>query len=65
MVHLELSDTEANDLRASLSIRVVGMREELAHTDNREYRADLRATKERIEAVLTRLEQLIGPAPRA
>lgn len=65
MVHLDLNDTEAKELRASLSIRVVGMREELAHTDNREYRADLRASKERLEAVLQRLEQLITPAKKA
>jgi hypothetical protein len=64
MIHLELSETEARDLRTSLSIRLVGMREELVHTDNREYRADLRATLDRLEVVLRRLEQLLPAAPR-
>jgi hypothetical protein len=64
MIQLELSETEARDLRTSLSIRLVGMREELVHTDNREYRADLRATLDRLEVVLRRLEQLLPAAPR-
>jgi hypothetical protein len=59
-VRLEMSAREAKDLRTALSIRLVGMREELAHTDDREYRAGLRATTERVEAVLARLEQAMG-----
>lgn len=62
MIVLELSETEARDLRTSLSIRLVGMREELVHTDNREYRDDLRATLDRLEVVLRRLEQRIDAA---
>jgi hypothetical protein len=63
MVHLELSDREARDLKAALSIRLVGTREELVHTDDREYRAYLRATLERLEQVLSRLEQVMAPPP--
>jgi hypothetical protein len=57
MVQLELSVREAKDLRTALSIRLVGMREELAHTDDRAYREGLKAALERLEVVFERLEQ--------
>ncbi|WP_437608049.1 hypothetical protein WMF20_45485 [Sorangium sp. So ce834] len=61
---IELSEREARDMRTALSIRLVGMREELVHTDDREYRADLKAAIERLEAVLWRLEAMLaGPKP--
>jgi hypothetical protein len=64
MIHLDLSEREAHDLKTALSIRLVGMRMELAHTDDREYRKDLRAELERLEVVLQRLEQvMVGTAP--
>jgi hypothetical protein len=65
MVNLQLSDVEARDLRTSLSIRLVGMREELVHTDNREYRDDLRENLDRLEGVLARLDKLLPPVNRA
>jgi hypothetical protein len=65
LVHLELSDREAKDLKTALSIRLVGMREELVHTDDREYRAYLKAAIERLEVVLQRLERIIPPPTAA
>ncbi|WP_437719455.1 hypothetical protein WMF45_25500 [Sorangium sp. So ce448] len=63
-LHFELDEREAKDMRTALSIRLVGMREELVHTDNREYRADLKAAIERIEVVLRRLDAILaGLAP--
>ena len=64
MIDLELSEREAQDLKTALSIRLVGMRGELVHTDDREYRKDLKAELERLEVVLQRLEQvMVGRAP--
>ncbi|WP_437631169.1 hypothetical protein [Sorangium sp. So ce854] len=65
-LHFELDEREARDVRTALSIRLVGMREELVHTDDREYRADLKAAIERLEAVLRRLDATLAeltPAP--
>jgi hypothetical protein len=59
---IELSDTEAEDLRTALSLRLLEMREELVRTDDREYRADLKATLERLEVVFQRLEQVMAGA---
>jgi hypothetical protein len=63
--NLDLSPREAKDLKTALSIRLVGMREELVHTDDRAYRADLRATLDRLEVVLQRLEAVMGSAAKA
>ena len=63
-VQLELSAREAKELRTALSIRLVGMREELTHTDDREYRAYVRAALERLEGVFARLEQVMGGAAK-
>ncbi|WP_437275834.1 hypothetical protein WME90_31910 [Sorangium sp. So ce375] len=42
------------------------MRDELVHTDDRAYRADLKATIERLEVVLQRLDAIVaGPATAA
>ncbi|KYF52691.1 hypothetical protein BE08_12225 [Sorangium cellulosum] len=65
-LHFELGEREARDVRTALSIRLVGMREELVHTDDREYRADLKAAIERLEVVLRRLDAILAeltPAP--
>ncbi|WP_437905213.1 hypothetical protein WME95_44085 [Sorangium sp. So ce327] len=64
MLHLELSEREADDTRTALSTRLVGMRDELVHTDDRAYRADLKAMIERLEVVLGRLEAIVA-APTA
>ena len=59
-VELRLGAREAKELRTALSIRLVGMREELVHTDDREYRAGLKAATERLEGVLAKLEEAMG-----
>jgi hypothetical protein len=61
---LELSEREARDLKTALAIRLVGMREELVHTDDRSYRADLKAATERLEALAARLDRLLEGASR-
>jgi len=62
--HLELSDSEAKELWTALSIRLIGMREELVHTDDRAYRASLKEATERLELVYQRLEQIMSrPTP--
>jgi hypothetical protein len=60
----ELTEREGRDLRTALAIRLVGMQEELVHTDDREYRADLKATIERLEEIQGRLERLLAGATR-
>ncbi|WP_437645294.1 hypothetical protein [Sorangium sp. So ce362] len=60
MVHFELDEREARDMRTALSIRLVGMREELVHTDNREYREYLKTAIERLEGVLRRLDAILA-----
>ncbi|WP_437285533.1 hypothetical protein [Sorangium sp. So ce406] len=63
-LQFELDEREARDVRTALSIRLVGMREELVHTDDREYRADLKAAIERLEVVLRRLDAILAePTP--
>ncbi|MGK4000781.1 hypothetical protein [Sorangium sp. So ce1024] len=59
-LQLALDEREANDVRTALSIRLVGMRDELVHTDDREYRADLKAAIERLEVVLRRLDTMLA-----
>jgi hypothetical protein len=59
MIHLELGEREAHSLKTALTNHLVGMRTELVHTDDREYRADLKAELERLEVVLQRLEQIM------
>lgn len=59
-LHFELDEREANDMRTALSIRLVGMREELVHTDDREYRTYLKAAIERLEVVLRRLDAILA-----
>ncbi|WP_438014988.1 hypothetical protein WMF18_29420 [Sorangium sp. So ce315] len=59
-LQLALGEREANDVRTALSIRLVGMRDELVHTDDREYREDLRAAVERLEVVLRRLDTMLA-----
>jgi hypothetical protein len=65
MPTLELSDQEAKDLRTAISVRLLGLREELVHTDHREYREGLRVLIERLEAVLRHLEAAMNGAARA
>lgn len=60
-LYFELDEREAKDVRTAPSIRLVGMREELVHTDtdDREYRADLKAAIERLDVVLGRLDAIL------
>jgi hypothetical protein len=57
MPKLELSAQEAKDLKTALAVRLLGLREELVHTDHREYKEGLRVLIERLEAVLRHLEE--------
>jgi hypothetical protein len=61
---LELSDSEAEDLKKALSVRLLEMRGELARTDDRDYREGLRAMLERLEAVFQRLERIMTETTR-
>jgi hypothetical protein len=65
MPKLELNDQEAKDLRTALCVRLLGLREELVHTDHREYREGLRVLIERLEAVQQRLEGAMNGGARA
>lgn len=55
-MNLELTEQEARELRSALEIRLIEMRGELAVTDDRHYRADLRATLEHLETVAARMD---------
>ncbi|WP_437841524.1 hypothetical protein [Sorangium sp. So ce1153] len=59
-LHFELDEREAKDMSTALSIRLVGMREELVRTDDREYRADMKAAIERLEVVLRRIDAILA-----
>jgi hypothetical protein len=65
MLKLELDEREAKDLKMALSVRIMGMREELNHTDHRDYREGLKALIGRLEAVLDRLDKAIAAMPAA
>jgi hypothetical protein len=59
---LEMAYEEAQELKTALEIRLVEMRGELAHTDDRAYRNDLLRSLERLEHVAERLgKTLTGP----
>lgn len=59
-MQLDLDQDEALELKQALDIHLVGLRNELNHTDDRAYRADERVTLERLERVQQRLERLTG-----
>ncbi|MDC3956167.1 hypothetical protein [Polyangium jinanense] len=50
-MNLEIADEEARELRIALDIRLREMRNELVHTDDHAYRADLRRSLERLEKI--------------
>ena len=65
---LSLTIEEAEELRTALQIRLVEMRTELAHTDDRAYRIALRESLERLEDVERQVEDLlvdpaVAPSP--
>ena len=55
---LELSDLELDALREAVRLQLGALIDELTHTEDRTYRAGLRQTLERLEAVQRRLEAL-------
>ncbi len=58
---LEMAYEEARELKTALEIRLVEMRGELTHTDDRAYREDLIRSLETLEAVTERLgKTLVG-----
>jgi hypothetical protein len=56
-MQLELNDEERNDLSNALDARLLSLRNELAHTDDRHYRQTVRATLDRLEGIADRLAQ--------
>lgn len=58
---LELSDKDAQLLREVLASYLKELRGEIVDTDNREYKRLLKAERERLESIVTRLEH----APKA
>lgn len=50
-----MSEEEAVELRTALDVHLVELRAELAATDAREYRADLRKRLDRLERIAARL----------
>ena len=60
---LELNnDDDLRVIKQGLDIRLHQMREELAHTDDRDYRAKLRADLDRLEEVRGRLDPVVKAA---
>lgn len=55
---LAVTDEEARELSEVLDTRLREMRMELAHTDDRAYRSDLRDRYEHLERLLNRLKQM-------
>jgi hypothetical protein len=56
---LPLTIEDADELLAALRTRLLEMRMELAHTDDRAYRAMLRKSLERLEAIEHLVEGLL------
>ena len=60
---LAMTDEEAGELDAVLDSQLRSMRGEIAHTDDRAYRSDLRDRYDRLERLRLRLKQAsIGAA---
>ena len=55
---LAVTEEEARDLGELLDARLREMRLEIAHTDDRAYRSDLRDRYDHLERLLLRLKQL-------
>ncbi len=55
---LAVNDEEARELAEVLDARLREMRLELAHTDDRAYRSDLRDRYDHLERIAKRLKQL-------
>ena len=59
MIALELTESEARHLKASLEATLIDLRREIAHTEHREFRELLR---EREEALTKVAERIPSPA---
>ena len=57
MPHVELSPKECAVLREVLAARLLDLRREIHHTDNREFNAFLLGEEDVLVALLARLEQ--------
>ena len=62
MITLTLTADEAIDLANALDLRLNEMMGELVHTDNREYKAELRSRYETVERVKLQLASSIRSA---
>ncbi len=56
MVHLELTDKEAETLRNILSYHLSELRMEIAGTDSKDFRDELKEREEVINKILSELE---------
>ena len=54
-MRLDLDDSERMDLQTALELQLRSLREELAHTDDRDYRRSVRGRLDRLEQVANRI----------
>jgi CBS-domain-containing membrane protein len=54
-MRLDLDDSERMDLQTALELQLRSLREELAHTDDRDYRRSVRERLDRLEQVANRI----------
>ena len=59
---LELRETEVQELQATLEGRLEQLLDEIIHTDDREYRSELRHRYEQLDSMRHRLESLTESA---
>ncbi|NUQ72337.1 MAG: hypothetical protein HUU21_02145 [Polyangiaceae bacterium] len=59
-MQIDLSQSDVRLLKSVLDLRLSQVRDELAHTDDREYRASLRADTEKLEELDGRLAALLA-----
>jgi hypothetical protein len=57
-MNLDLTDHERDLVATALQTRLLTLHRELLHTDARDYRHDLRAMVDELEAVLARVQRL-------
>ena len=59
-MQIDLSQSEVRLLKSVLDLRLLQVRDELAHTDDRDYRAALRADSDKLEELDGRLGALLA-----
>jgi hypothetical protein len=57
MITLQLSDTEAEVLKAALQHFLIELEREISHTDSREFKKDLEKTEQLLREVTDHLEK--------